>query len=98
MNDLFTLRVRSAAVAGWWTILVAVCFVILLWLAYLCVTTTHPAWILRLWGPDMTWPLMQWIFLRVIIIFRILVWCMILMTLWLTLWARQLKKRIMTAA
>ncbi len=35
MNDLFTLRVRSAAVAGWWTVLVAIGFVILLWLAYL---------------------------------------------------------------
>ncbi len=98
MNDPLTVRVRSAAVAGWWTVLIAVCFIILLWLAYLRLTTIHPAWVLRLWGPDMTWPLLQDIFLRVIVTFRILVWCMILAVLWLTLWAHQLKKRTMATA
>ncbi len=95
MNDLFTLRVRAAAVAGWWTVLVAIAFVILLWLTYLCVITTRPPWVLSLWGPDMTWPLLQWIFLRVIIVFRIIVWCMILLVLWLALWSRQLSRQTM---
>ena len=32
MNDAFEKKVRAAAVAGWWTLLIAVLFVTLQWL------------------------------------------------------------------
>jgi hypothetical protein len=34
MNDNFEKKVRAAAVAGWWVILVAVGFLTLLWLVF----------------------------------------------------------------
>ncbi len=34
MNDVFQKRVRAAAVAGWWTLLIAVIFLAIQWIAY----------------------------------------------------------------
>jgi hypothetical protein len=51
MNDLFEKKVRAAAVAGWWVVLIAIGFLTLLWLIYLAVMSTHPALLLSLWGP-----------------------------------------------
>ena len=34
MNDAFEKRVRAAAVAGWWTLLIAVAFITLRWICY----------------------------------------------------------------
>jgi hypothetical protein len=48
MNDTFEKKVRSAAVAGWWVILVAVGFLLLNWLIYLAATAARPAWFLSL--------------------------------------------------
>jgi hypothetical protein len=93
MNDLFTTRVRAAAVAGWWTVLVAIGFLLLLWLSFLWVSNARPAWALCAWGPEATWPLLLGLFLRVIVVFRFLVWLLVLAVIWLTLWARELKKR-----
>lgn len=50
MNDPFEKRVRAAAVAGWWTLLVAVSFLTLQWFAYLAVMSARPAWLVTLWG------------------------------------------------
>jgi len=59
MNDTFEKKVRAAAVAGWWVILAAVVFLTRLWLLYLVVMSTQPAWVLALWGPDASWPFIQ---------------------------------------
>jgi hypothetical protein len=50
MND-FEKKVRAAAVAGWWTVLIAVLFVTLQWIIYLVVMSDRPAWLLSMWGP-----------------------------------------------
>ena len=39
MNDIFEKRVRTAAVAGWWVVLITLVFVVLQWLVYLAVTS-----------------------------------------------------------
>ena len=59
MNDPFAKKVRAAAVAGWWVVLIAVGFLTLLWLVYLAVMSAHPAWLLTLWGPGVDWPFVQ---------------------------------------
>jgi len=92
MNDLFEKRLRAAAVAGWWVILVALGFLILLWLMYLVVMATQPAWMLALWGPDASWPFIQNVWFWGIVAFKFCFWLMTLVVLWLTLWARQLRK------
>jgi hypothetical protein len=92
MNDVFEKRVRAAAVAGWWVVLIAVAFLTLLWLVYLAVTSAHPAWLLTLWGPGVDWPFVQNVWFWAMAAFKFCVWLMVFAVLWLTLWARQLRK------
>ena len=60
MNDAFEKRVRAAAVAGWWLVLIAVAFIVLQWIAYLAVMQAQPAWILAMWGPNLDWRSFRW--------------------------------------
>ena len=93
MNDQFEKRVRSAAVAGWWVVLIAAGFLLLQWFAYLAVMAARPAWVLSMWGPDVTWAFVQMVWFWGVAILKFLVWLLALIALWLTLWARQLRKR-----
>jgi hypothetical protein len=92
MSDSFEKKVRSAAVAGWWVVLSAVGFLTLLWVIYLEVLYAQPTWLLYLWGPDIDWPFIQRVWLLVMAAFKFCVWLMVFAVLWLTLWARQLRK------
>jgi hypothetical protein len=92
MNEAFERKVRAAAVAGWWVVLLAVGFLTLLWLSYLAVTSAHPAWLLPLWGPGADWPFVQNVWFWAMAAFKFCVWLMAFAALWLTLWARRLRK------
>jgi hypothetical protein len=94
MNDLFEKKVQSAAVALWWVVLIAVAFITLQWIAYLSVMHARPAWVLSMWGPNVDWAFVQMVWFWAIAILKFIVWLMVLIALWLTLWARQLRKRI----
>jgi hypothetical protein len=93
MNDAFEKRVKAAAVAGWWTLLIAVGFFLIQWIAYLLVMSARPAWLLALWGPGTTWSFVQTVWFWGIAIMKICIWPLALVAFWLTLWARQLRKR-----
>ena len=41
--DPFERKVKSAAVAGWWTLLIAVAFLVVQWIAYLTIMNARPA-------------------------------------------------------
>ena len=92
MNDTFEKKVRAAAVAGWWGVLIAVGYLTLIWLIYLAVTSSRPAWLLTMWGPGVDWPFVQSVWFWVMVAFKFCVWLTILAVVWLTLWARQLHK------
>lgn len=94
MNDVFEKRVKAAAVAGWWTVLVAVGFITLVWVIYLAVMSARPAWLLAMWGPGIDWAFVQTVWFWAIAVLKFIVWLMVLIALWLTLWARQLRKRL----
>jgi hypothetical protein len=93
MNDVFEKRVRAAGVAGWWVVLIAVGFLLVQWPLYLLVISAHPAWLLSLWGPDMTWSFVQTVWFWGLVAMKALIWPLALAALWLTLWARQLRRR-----
>jgi hypothetical protein len=93
MDKIFAKRVRTAAVAGWWTVLIAYCILLIQWLAYVLIMTNQPTGILRLWGAGATWPGIGTIWLWAMVAFKLGVGMMIFIVLWLTLWARQLVKR-----
>src|SRR5690242_18661812 len=92
MNDIFEKRVRAAAVATWWIVLILTGFITLQWLIYLAVMSTHPTWLLTMWGPGVDWPFVQSVWFWVVVGLKIFDWLLILTALWLTLWARQLRK------
>lgn len=94
MNDVFEKRVRAAAVALWWVVLIGVAFITLQWFAYLAVIHAKPAWILSMWGPNIGWAFVQTVWFWAIAILKFVAWLMVLIALWLTLWARQLRKRL----
>ena len=73
MNDTFEKNVRAAAVAGWWVILIAAGFLTVQWLVYLAVMSSQPAWLLTLWGPDVSWAFVQNLWLWVMAIFKMCV-------------------------
>lgn len=93
MNNEFVQRVRSAAVAAWWTVLIGVLLVTLQWVAYLAILSVKPAWFLALCGPDLTWPAIQTISLNAIATFKICIWVLALLAVWLTLWSGRLRHK-----
>jgi hypothetical protein len=92
MNDPFEKKVRAAAVAGWWVILIGYALLIVTWLAYLGLISARPEWMRAMWGPDVSWDFMQTVSLWFMGVFKLLMWFLFLGVLWLTLWARQLRK------
>ena len=94
MNDVFERRVMASAVAGWWVVLFGAGLLLVSWVAYLIVIQAQPAWFISLWGPNMAWSDVQIIWFWALAIFKTGVWIMALFVLWLTLWARQLRKSL----
>lgn len=92
MNDSFERNVRAAAAAGWWAVLIAIAFIVLQWIVYLVVMNARPAWLLSMWGPNLDWAFVQTVWFWAIAFMKFIVWLMVLIALWLTLWARQLRK------
>lgn len=92
MNDIFEKKVRAAAVAGWWVVLAATGFVTLIWLMYLAVMSFQPGWILSMWGPGVTWEFVQMVWFWAVAGAKFFLWLLFFVALWLTLWARQLRK------
>lgn len=97
MNDPFTIRVRAAAVASWWTVLAGVVFIWIFWAVYLTLinNSNPPAW-LASWagiGHGISWSDVQHASFWLVCCFKFFLWLLIFASIWLTLWARQLKKR-----
>jgi hypothetical protein len=91
MNNEFVQRVRSAAIAAWWTVLIAALLVTLQWVAYMVILSAKPAWFLALCGPDIAWSTVQTILINAIATMKICMWVLALLAVWLTLWSRRLR-------
>ncbi len=92
MNEAFEKKVRAAAVAGWWVILIAYALLTVTWAVYLAIVSARPAWLLTMWGGDVSWAFVQTVSLWFLGVFKLFLWVLFLVVLWLTLWARQLRK------
>jgi hypothetical protein len=97
MNDTFQIRVHAAAVAAWWTFLIASVFFLVQWLGYLGVTATQPSWVVSFWGPGATWESIQTGWFQALLFLKLSLWLVVLAALWLTLWAKQLRRRAPSA-
>jgi hypothetical protein len=92
MDDNLATRVRCAAVAGWWTLLIAAAVLMLDWIVYLIVVPAQPAFVLTLWGPGATWPEVRTLWFWFLAGFKVCLGVGALLLVWLTLWARQLRR------
>ncbi len=84
-------KVRAAAIAGWWTLLVAVGMAIVFWVLFLIVSHRPPAWISNLWG-GLSWETIRNVAVWMITVFRLMIWLIFLLVIWLTIWSAGLKK------
>jgi hypothetical protein len=62
------------------------------WVAYLVVMSSRPEFALSVWGSGASWPEVQHLWLLGTGFLKIFVFVLALLCLWLTLWARQLRK------
>lgn len=92
MNDGFDHKVRCAAVAGWWTLLTATAVFLVQWVLYLIVVSAQPPWLLTLWGPGTTWEQVRSVWFWFLAGYKACLLLAALLLMWLTLWARQLRK------
>jgi hypothetical protein len=91
VENTFRARVRAAAVAAWWTLLIAAAFLTLQWLGYLLVMQAKPPWVLSLWGPGATWDTVAPVWFHGLFLAKLALWPLAIAALWLTLWARSLR-------
>jgi hypothetical protein len=92
MNEAFEKKVRGAAVAAWWVFVIGYALLTLTWVVYLVLVLARPEWIRTMWGQDVTWDFFQTVSLWFLGVFKLFLWFLFLAALWLTLWARQLRK------
>lgn len=90
MEGSFHGKVRAAAIAAWWTLLVAVVVHIIQSVVCLVILHNHPAWLTAMLG-GITWDTLQTLILWVIVVLRITIWLMLIAAVWLTIWAAKLK-------
>jgi hypothetical protein len=91
MDELYYKKVRAAAVAGWWTILFAVLLGLIIAGSSMLTLHYKPAWVLSFWS-GVTWNDFQNVILWMIVGYRLTVWAMLLIVIWLSLWAAKLKR------
>jgi len=93
MDELFIKKVRTAAVAGWWTLLIAFCILLIQWIAYLLIMAKQPTGVVYLWGQGVSWPEIRTIWLRAMVAYKFIIAMMLFIVIWLSIWAGQLAKK-----
>jgi hypothetical protein len=92
MNDGLERKVRSAAVAGWWTVGAGFAVLLVQWFAYLFMASARPAWATFVLGPSQSWDSFLNIWWLFTACFKAFLLLLALVCLWLTLLARELRK------
>ena len=92
-DEVFVRRIRAAARAAWWTFLVAIGLHLVAWLGGLWALSARPDWMMALWGEgNLTWDRVHETLLSYWSTWKIVVWTIALVAIWLTLWARRLER------
>ncbi len=84
-------RVRAAAVAAWWTVLIGAVLVAFQWFGFVHIVRVKPHWLQDMAG-GMDWANIEAFGLTMIVIVRLLIFVLLLVTIWLSIWANRLKK------
>ena len=93
MNDDFAKRVRTAAMAGWKTILIFAIGLLVSWGCVLVVLNVRPAIVMKMIGPGpVDWDELQRIYVWFMGVCKLIVLTALMLVVWLTFWARGLKR------
>ena len=93
MADELVKKVRAAAGAAWYTLLIGVLWLNVAYFLWLAILTCRPEWLRTLWGGgDLTWNDMQIITLWFFGAFKVILFAILLAAIWLSLWCRRLRK------
>jgi len=93
MNDAFTMKLRAAVIAGWWTLLIWWGVLAVAWLVWLCFLRARPDWMLAACGGgDLTWTALQRMVLRAIGFYKMVMYVFLMVLVWMSLWVRRLRK------
>ncbi len=91
-TDLFQRRLATAVRAGWCTVLIWFCLLMVSWLIWLVFMHVQPEWVHFLWGGKLEWSTMQEMTLWFYGVFKMMLWAFVMVVLFLTLWLRGLKR------
>jgi len=93
MSEELAKRVRAAAAAGWWTVIIFAVYVTIGWLIVLAVLHAQPEWMLAMWGAGgLRWAEIQKIYLWFFGVMKMLLLAALMATVFLTIWGRRLGK------
>lgn len=76
-------KVRAAAIAGWCVVLIATALLIVSRVSSLVIISAKPSWLLSMWGPDLSWAYIQYVWFWAIVTSKLIVWVMALAAMWL---------------
>lgn len=93
MDTAFENRLRAAVSAGWRVLLIEAGFVTVVWLIFRAAIAAHPAAMLALWGPDVSWSTVTTIGLQAIAAFKVALWLQAALLLWAWMWASMLRRQ-----
>jgi len=93
MSDELVKKVRAAAGAAWYTLLIGVLWLTAAYFLWLAILTRRPEWLHTLWGGgNLTWDEMQISTLWFFGVFKVILFVMLFAAIWLSLWHRRLQK------
>jgi hypothetical protein len=92
MYNEFEHRIHTAAITGWWTLAIAAGIFLAQWVAYLLIVPAKPSWLLKMWGPGADWTQVKIWWFWGLAGFKVLLAIWAILLVWLTLWARELRK------
>ncbi len=72
--------------------LIAIGFLTLVWILFLVLMSARPPWLESLFGTGVSWEYVQNVRFWIVSVFKMCIWLLVLVVIWLTLWARQLRK------
>ena len=92
-TEFLAKRVRAAAGAGWWTMLIVLIYALLQWCGFLAIIHYQPYWIRSWWGGgDLDWPEIHQLLLLFQAIFELVMLVALVVVVWMSIWARKLKR------
>ncbi|MCE5277921.1 MAG: hypothetical protein ABFD92_00720 [Planctomycetaceae bacterium] len=92
-HDILTGRVKAAAGAAWWTLLIMVILLTLSWLGVLFITSHRPEWASQLWGGGkIDWDQVHVMYLWFFGAMKMILWIVFILAVWLSIWGCKLRR------